>query len=489
VEVQGGGARGGFGGGRGNLPYAVIAREEDEDLELAILNSLSSAGCTSEGLQTVEAAKQSTEWYDSETRKIATNCEKMLNSITWQTISPYTYEGLLKRFDMMKEEGLPDMLVLPATTLLSLGRIPRSHERDAETQEPYTIKARAAVEQFGGYGACHRETVSFAKIFFFSHRWKRGEWCEALGRDLTWDSEERKEADKFGLRVGDPDGAQHEKAVALIEWSVWYATCIAGSSSIDNIFFWIDWPCVDQENKGPSMAALPAYVAASHNIVAAWTHDYDGRAWCQVERMMACSYMAEGDRIYAFGEGFANCEDVVIEETIHLAPSPSSGITTNPNDKTVIESLQRVASRAGVFSLAALCIPFLELRRGTWLFIIAFSACSAFIQRPGWTMAEKLVNALFIFFVFTFAIAFFFRQRGISEGFSWLVMREARPGLGKVNRIFVRGLHEDGLIPRIEAVEPDGVWQTRTQTIARMLLLLGIAWCLVALNIFVSSKF
>ena len=476
------------GGGKAHLPYAVLARD-DQDLEFTIFDSLSSS--TISDSQTVEAANQSTEWYNSETIRIARNCETMLNSIKWQTSSPYTYEGLLKRFDNMKKEGLPDMLVLPATTLLSLSRIPRSHERNPVTEEPYTIKARSAVEQFGGYGlisAKYRETIAIAKIFFFSHRWIRGGWCETLGRDLPWGSEERIKADKAGIIVGDPDSAHKEKAAALIEWTMWYAMN-KNNGSIDNIFFWIDWPCVDQENKGPSMAALPAYVAASHNIVAAWTNDYDGRAWCQLERMMACSYMAEGDLIYAFSEGFANSEDVITQETIHFVPSPSSGDITNKDDIKVIESLKEVASRSKVFSLAALCIPFLEIRLRTLIFICSLSACSVFVPRPGWSVAEKVNAAVFLFFFLTFAFSLFLRQTMNLTECRWLYTREARPGLGKVNRIFVHRLHEVGLVPRIEAVEPDSILQTIARSVQRISLLFLLLLSLLALEIFVSNAF
>ena len=52
------------------------------------------------------------------------------------------------------------------------------------------------------------------------------------------------------------------------------------------------------------MAALPAYVAASHIIAAAWTPEYETRAWCQVELMMAHAFATTGDRILVVPEKY-----------------------------------------------------------------------------------------------------------------------------------------------------------------------------------------
>ena len=53
------------------------------------------------------------------------------------------------------------------------------------------------------------------------------------------------------------------------------------------IYFWIDWPCVDQTAPGPDMAALPAYVSTCSLILSYWHEDYTSRAWCQARRRRA----------------------------------------------------------------------------------------------------------------------------------------------------------------------------------------------------------
>ena len=53
---------------------------------------------------------------------------------------------------------------------------------------------------------------------------------------------------------------------------------------------WIDWPCVDQSNKLPEIAALPAYVACCSGIMAAYNETYMTRAWCRVEILNAFAF-------------------------------------------------------------------------------------------------------------------------------------------------------------------------------------------------------
>ena len=71
----------------------------------------------------------------------------------------------------IRAAGLPDMKVIPASTIAKLGRIPRSTEGHA-------INAIDAVQRHGG----DEWGYSKAIVVFVSHRWKRPLWCESLGR-------------------------------------------------------------------------------------------------------------------------------------------------------------------------------------------------------------------------------------------------------------------------------------------------------------------
>lgn len=50
------------------------------------------------------------------------------------------------------------------------------------------------------------------------------------------------------------------------------------------------WACVDQFNKGPQIAALPAYVAFCCLILSIYNETYISRAWCQTELLNTYSF-------------------------------------------------------------------------------------------------------------------------------------------------------------------------------------------------------
>ena len=103
--------------------------------------------------------------------------------------------------------------------------------------------------------------------------------------DLPWGSPERQQAMAEGKVFGDPDDAERSKAKALIEFGKWFKRkCQSTNGSTGGItpnenlqiYWWIDWACTDQDNPDPDMAALPAYAAVCHGIVAAWNGVYKG---------------------------------------------------------------------------------------------------------------------------------------------------------------------------------------------------------------------
>ncbi len=57
-----------------------------------------------------------------------------------------------------------------------------------------------AVQKAGEGDNCFANDV----IVFFSHRWKRPNWCEAQGKDLMWGTPERIAAEREGLVLVKP---------------------------------------------------------------------------------------------------------------------------------------------------------------------------------------------------------------------------------------------------------------------------------------------
>ena len=277
-------------------------------------------------------------------------------SDAWQRSPSESFGGLKKRLRMIPACGLPRMRVVANATLEKLGRIPRSHEG-------YQVDALEAVERLGGTFIENRPN---AVILFYSHRWSRPNWCEALGKDLPWGCEERQLAMARGEVFGDPDDAAHSKALALVEFAKWFTRARERFSGLNKqsmpygitegkdleIFWWIDWACTDQNAPGPDMAALPAYAAACAGIVAAWGDEYKNRAWCQVELLVANAYMRTGDKVWdvppRFAEGATRPIQVALEMVV--VADPANGRLTNEGDRAVIESLTDVAKRSKAFT-------------------------------------------------------------------------------------------------------------------------------------------
>eukprot|EP00964_Phaeocystis_antarctica_P122586 scaffold86251_cov66-Phaeocystis_antarctica.AAC.2 len=253
---------------------------------------------------------------------------------------------------MITDAGLNPVRVVAHSRLTELGRIPRSHEGHQED-------ASVAVRRCGASDVTNRPK---AVIFFYSHRWLRPNWSEDLGKDLPWASAERQQAMCEGKRFGDPDDAARSKAKALIAYGDWLKRYQLGSNASPadissdadlEIFWWIDWASTDQDAPGPDMAALPAFAAACAGIVAAWSPEYAGRAWCQVELLMAHAFMTTGDWVFVVPDGFAGAapqgDEWITTEAVVVA-DPAAGQLTNDHDRAVIRTLTGVAERSTAFS-------------------------------------------------------------------------------------------------------------------------------------------
>ena len=293
---------------------------------------------------------------DETQAKLGESCERLLGSSAWNRAHTTTHKGLLKRLQMIPDAGLNPMRVVAHSTLRELGRIPRSHEGHQED-------AIAAVRRCGADINNNPKAV----ILFYSHRWKRPNWSEDLGKDLPWASAERQLAMGEGKRFGDPDDAARSKAKALIAYGDWLKryrlegdasqlTDISRNDELE-IFWWIDWASTDQDAPGPDMAALPAFAAACAGIVAAWSPEYASRAWCQVELLMAHAFMTTGDTVFVVPDGFAGAEpqgDLLFRKWTTkeevLVADPAAGQLTNDNDRAVIRELTGVAERSTAFS-------------------------------------------------------------------------------------------------------------------------------------------
>ena len=325
--------------------------------------------------------------------QVQASTKQLIVSERFSRANSESRSGLLKRLQFLKEAGIPPMKVLPMSKLVELGRIPHS-------SEGFAVDAAEALAAFP------EATLSrpLAPIYFFSHRWLRPNWCESLQKSVAHGTEEWAQAQRAGQRVGDPDDADATKARSLIQTLRWFveehsmtqATSweesiiepiirIRGGRSLyerkplQEVFLWIDWPCVDQSNPMPEIAAIPAYVACCSGIMAAYNDTYMSRAWCRVEILNAfafcsCNTMHAHDKMYirngkgprayyasdwvvppiiVVKEGFeyAGGKGFALEESVIVAlPDPKRGQLTNTNERDVIDSLTDFAMRSRSFT-------------------------------------------------------------------------------------------------------------------------------------------
>jgi len=247
--------------------------------------------------------------------QVKASTRKLLSSESFSTANPDSLAGLHKRLELLKQAGIPPMKVLPMSTLIELGRIPHS-------SEGFAIDAADALAGFPQA----KLSRPMAPIYFFSHRWLRPDWCEALQKNVAYGTEEWQQAQAAGHRAGDPDDTAATKARSLIQTLKWLAEEHAREQAMSweevpmklfmacghelykeqplrEVLLWIDWPCVDQSNPLPEIAALPAYVACCSGIMAAYNETYMTRGWCRVEILNAfafcsCNTMWTNDKMY-----------------------------------------------------------------------------------------------------------------------------------------------------------------------------------------------
>ena len=151
---------------------------------------------------------------------------------------------------------VPSMNLVHGKTIESLGRLPRSHERDADgrkywrqleevygTWAPHPIDDEStgnpSPEGIKGKGAGSR-VYSRMNIAFLSHRWSRP--AEGLPDD---------------------EGNAKAEIVAIM-------TKYGREVYQLDTWWWVDWICANQDDAAGHIAALPLYIAASTEIFSAY---------------------------------------------------------------------------------------------------------------------------------------------------------------------------------------------------------------------------
>jgi len=306
-----------------------------------------------------EAERGAGEEKDDEMQKLFDKTVKLLKRIDFQSADPRSFKGLKKRLEMMQKAGLPRMRLLPGKILEELRRIPRSTEMD-DDGKPYTVDALEMIEREGPDWTGRPKSI----IAFFSHRWLRANFSTLHGGDVGWRSSEWQDAiNAEGHYIGMPDNPENEKARDLIAWMRWLTWRTSRETTFmsnyltqkcKDVYFFIDWPCVDQTNPKEEICALPAFVSSCSLIASYFTDEYKGRAWCQAELLVSQAYCAL-PVVMCVPEGFIHDNQLFLKADQTKLPNPSDeekAMITNEDDRPTIAKLVECARESRAFTYA-----------------------------------------------------------------------------------------------------------------------------------------
>jgi hypothetical protein len=204
--------------------------------------------------------------------------------------------------------GGPSMRLLHWQRLAELGRIPHSGEGQ-------TVDAVSGIDAYG---------APVVEVFMVSHRWLRP------ARDRS---------------QAHPDSPLDEKAAAINEFSQWRREWVRHKHGFrPELYYWIDYCCIDQTDTTDAVAMLPLWVACCERFLRVETPDYHERAWCRVEPLLSHVF-SFADHHLVIDPGFCFRWPYYGTEVRSVLLDPAEGQSTDPKDLKLIRPLGELAMR------------------------------------------------------------------------------------------------------------------------------------------------
>ncbi|CAF1582194.1 unnamed protein product, partial [Adineta ricciae] len=145
----------------------------------------------------------------------------------------------------------PRMRLIHWSTVAAIQRIPHSDENLA-------VDALESIDTYG---------IHTCEIFMVSHRWLRP---------------------RLDSSQSHPDSLDNVKAHAINEFTKWRQEWIKSKYGFSpEIFYWIDFCCIDQHDLTSAIPLLPLWVACCERFLRIETPDYSERAWCRLEPLLS----------------------------------------------------------------------------------------------------------------------------------------------------------------------------------------------------------
>lgn len=202
----------------------------------------------------------------------------------------------------------PRMKLLHSSTLADIERIPHSDENLA-------VDALEAIEQHGAHQC---------EIFMVSHRWLRP---------------------RLDPNASHPDSVGHEKAKAINEFTKWRRHWVEQEHDFTpEIFYWIDFSCIDQHDLASAIPFLPVWTACCERFLRIETPDYSERAWCRLEPLMSYVFQfADHHTIIHLDFKYSPATFRRSEKKQMSILNPMEGKTTDPADFARIQPIVELA--------------------------------------------------------------------------------------------------------------------------------------------------
>lgn len=239
-----------------------------------------------------------------EPRAMLDSVKNLLQTNTFQFhASGFDRQPLIQ---IANELGGPRMKLLYWKRLRDLGRIPHSKEQE-------TVDALEGIKLFG---------ASRVEIIMISHRWLRP---------------------SINGSEPHPDTDDNRKAKAINEFSKWRRQWVLETHGfLPEIYYWIDFSCIDQDQPAKAVPLLPVWVACCERFLRIETNDYSDRAWCRLEPLLSYVYSFAEHHISIDLDFKSRWPDKGQEKYLPVL-NPNRALVTNSEDMALIRSLADLA--------------------------------------------------------------------------------------------------------------------------------------------------
>ena len=221
-----------------------------------------------------------------------------------------TYYDRRPLIKLVNDLNGPRMRLIHWSRLVEIQRIPHSDEN-------LTVDALEGINEYD---------ASVCEVFMVSHRWLR----PRLGSDGSH-----------------PDSMENEKAKAINEFSQWRQHWVRSMHGFTpEIFYWIDFCCIDQHDLTSAIPLLPLWVACCERFLRIETPDYSERAWCRLEPLLSYVFQFADHQtiIYLDFKYSATNFHLGVKKQVLLL-DPLDGQSTDPADLVSIKAIVDWAKR------------------------------------------------------------------------------------------------------------------------------------------------